>query len=107
MIVRYRGRALADIDELYAYLTERSPQGARNVLREIYRSVAVVAEQPLACEQTDDPEIRVKIVRRYRYKIFYHVPNDDGRNPSRAPYGPQTLVRRGFGVTVTSPSVAA
>jgi toxin ParE1/3/4 len=77
MTVRYRERALADIDELFIYLNERSPQGARNVLREIHRSVAVIAEQPSACVQTEDPKIRVKIVRRYRYKIFYHMPDDD------------------------------
>jgi plasmid stabilization system protein ParE len=36
MIVRYRERALLDIDELYKYIEERSPAGALNVLREVY-----------------------------------------------------------------------
>ena len=46
MRLRYRARALADINAIHSYLEERSPSGARNVLRAIYASVQLIAEQP-------------------------------------------------------------
>jgi plasmid stabilization system protein ParE len=61
-------------------------------LQEIYRSIALIAEQPLACQRTDDPDVRVKVVRRYRYKIFYAVPDEETveiihvRHTSRHPW---------------------
>jgi toxin ParE1/3/4 len=75
MIVRYRAEALADVEGIYDYLYERSPSGAQNVLQAIYDGVQVIAEQPLAGRQTDSADVRVKIVTRYRYKIFYSVEN--------------------------------
>jgi plasmid stabilization system protein ParE len=75
VIVRYRAQALADIDAIYLYLQERSPRGAQNVLQAIYAGVQVIAEQPYSSPQTDVPGIRVKVVRRYRFKIFYSIVN--------------------------------
>ena len=66
MKVRYRERALADVAEIFKYLNERSPTGAQNVLRAIADGIEVIAAQPLASRRTSDPEIRVKIVGRYR-----------------------------------------
>ena len=77
MNVRYRARALADLDGIFQYLNERSPGGARNVLRAIRDAIEDIAEQPLAAPQTSDPDIRVKILGRYRYKIFYSVVAED------------------------------
>jgi toxin ParE1/3/4 len=77
MIVRYRAQALSDIDEIFRYLEERSPSGALNVLRAIYAGIYLIAEQPHANQRTDDPDIRVKVMQRYRYKIFYSVLGND------------------------------
>ncbi len=76
MIVRYRAQALADIDEIDRYLRERSPTGALNVLRAINSSIDKIAAWPLANPRTQDPDIRVKLETRYRYKIFYRVMED-------------------------------
>lgn len=73
MKVRYRARALADIDGIFQYLNERSPTGARNVLRALAEAIDDVGGHPLASPVTSDPDIRVKILGRYRYKIFYSV----------------------------------
>jgi toxin ParE1/3/4 len=73
MNIRYRARALADIDDIFRYLSERSPSGARNVLSAIADAIDGLAENPLAARRTSDPDIRVKILGRYRYKIFYSV----------------------------------
>jgi plasmid stabilization system protein ParE len=71
--VRFTPRARADIDQIYEYLDERRPSGARNVLLAIYAGVQFIAERPQGSEQTDDPKVRVKVVQRYRYKIFYTI----------------------------------
>lgn len=76
MKVRYRARALADLDDIFKYLNERSPAGALNVLRAIAEAVDGVAAQPLSARRTSDPDVRVKVIGRYRYKIFYAVEAD-------------------------------
>ena len=91
MRLRYRAQALSDIDAIHRYLDERSPSGARNVLRAIYASVQLIAEHPLSYQRTDDPDIHVHVVRRYRYKIFYSVVGDvieiiHVRHTSRRPW---------------------
>jgi plasmid stabilization system protein ParE len=77
MKIRYRPQALDDIDQIYRNLLKHSPSGALNVLRAIYAGIYLIGEQPYACQRTDDPEVRVKTVRRYRYKIFYSIIDGD------------------------------
>jgi plasmid stabilization system protein ParE len=91
MRLRYRAQALGDIDAIHRYLNERSPSGARSVVRAIYASIQLVAEHPLSYQRTDDPDIRVHVVRRYNYKIFYSVAGDaveiiHVRHTSRRPW---------------------
>src|SRR5690348_16116414 len=50
---------------------KRSPSGAHNVLRAIHSAINLIAESPLSARQSTDPDIRVKVVDRYGYKIFY------------------------------------
>ena len=73
MRIRYRARALADIEDIRSYVEKRSPVGARNVLRSIRSGIKFIAENPYACERSDDPEVRVKVLLDYPYKIFYSV----------------------------------
>ena len=73
MRVRYTPRARRDIDQIYAYLCKRSPSGALNVSAAIYAGIQFIAGRPKASERTDDPNVRVKVVRRYQYKIFYKL----------------------------------
>ncbi len=91
MRLRYRARALADIEEIRIYLHERSPSGAQNVLRSIYVAIAFIAENPLGSAQTDEPDVRVKPVVEYPYKIFYSIVADTieilhVRHSARAPW---------------------
>jgi toxin ParE1/3/4 len=92
MRVRYTPRARGDIEQIYRFLEERSPAGARNVLRAIYAGVQFISEFPQASERTDDPQVRVRIVRRYRYRVFYRVIDDHTaevlhvRHTSRRPW---------------------
>jgi toxin ParE1/3/4 len=77
MKVRYRARALADLEEIHRYLEPRSPAGAQNVLRSIHDAIGQIAREPLSGPQTSDPSVRVKVLGRYRYKIFYDLPDAD------------------------------
>ena len=72
MRVRYRAQARTDIDEIRRYLQQRSPSGARNVLR----SIRAAADNPYASEATDDTDVRVKVVTEYPHKIFYGIHPD-------------------------------
>ena len=76
MKVRYTPRARGDIEKIYEYLDERNSSGARNVLLAIYAGVQFIGERPKGSERTEDPNVRVKVVPRYRYKIFYSIVGD-------------------------------
>jgi len=76
MKVRYTTDAFADRERIFEYLRERSPSGARNVMASIRDAVRLLGEQPYSGYKTDDPEVRVKFVIRYPYKIFYRVRDD-------------------------------
>jgi toxin ParE1/3/4 len=92
MKVRYRARALADIDDIRQFLEKRSPGGALNVVQAIHASIRSIADQPYGSERTDDPSIRMKVVRSYRYKIFNSIIDDTTveivhvRHTSRPPW---------------------
>lgn len=77
MKVSYRARAIGDIDDIFNYLAPRSLVGARNVLQAIRAATKDIALFPHGAIQTSDPDIRVKILGRYRYKIFYRVVDPD------------------------------
>ena len=76
MRVRYTPRARGDIEDIFQYIAERNPVGARNVLRAIYAGIDYIAENLQGSMRTDEPGARVKIVSRYRYKIFYRIEGD-------------------------------
>ena len=68
-----------------------SPSGAQNVLRAIFDGVHLIGARPLAYPPTSDPSIRVKMLSRYRYKIFFEVKADAAeilhiRHMSRTPW---------------------
>jgi len=77
MKVRYRQLALIDLTEIFLYLSKRSPAGAHSVLEAIHAAIRDIANNPLGAKQTSDATVRVKIVRRYFYKIFYSVGPDE------------------------------
>lgn len=76
MKIRYRPRALADIDDIFQYLNTRSPTGARHVLRTIADAIDEIAANPYSWQATSKPDIRAKSIGRYRYKIIYSVVDD-------------------------------
>jgi len=73
MKVHYRELALSDLDRIFRYLDERNVSGALPVIAAIHAAIDDIALNPLSARVTSDPTVRVKIVRRYGYKIFYSV----------------------------------
>jgi toxin ParE1/3/4 len=91
MKIRYSPQARDDLQDIFHYLNERSPSGAENVMRAIYASIQFLAENPMASQETGLAEIRVKIVPRYNFKIFYRPDRDSIdlihiRHAARAPF---------------------
>ena len=76
MRVRYTPEAFADRERIFEYLRERSPSGARNVMASIRDAVKLLQDQPYSGYKTDDPDVRVKFIVRYPYKIFYRLRDD-------------------------------
>jgi toxin ParE1/3/4 len=76
MRIRYTPEAFSDREGIFEYLRERSPSGARNVLANIRAAVSELREQPHSGYRADEPEVRVKFLIRYPYKIFYRIRND-------------------------------
>jgi toxin ParE1/3/4 len=76
MRVRYTPRAFADREQIFNYLSKRTPSGAQTVLASIRQAVAQLSDQPRIGYATEDPSVRVKFIVRYPYKIFYRVRED-------------------------------
>jgi toxin ParE1/3/4 len=73
MIVRYTDIALAEVDEIMAYIAERSPRGAANVRRAIENAVERLEEQPYSGRRTEISGVRLTKTARYPYLIFHSV----------------------------------
>jgi len=73
VIVRFTRRAETDLAAIQDYLERRSPEGARRVAASLLQAIEVVANHPKSGASTRRPQLFVKIVPNYPYKIFYRV----------------------------------
>ena len=73
MKLHFTPRARRDLDKIAEYLLARSPSGARNVLTAIDRSLGLLVDFPESGELSDHPNLRVRVVPGYPYKIYYRV----------------------------------
>ena len=76
MIVRITRRAEADLAAISGYLAQHSSDGARTVAGALRQAVEVLANHPRSGASTRHPELFVKIVPNYLYKIFYRLGKD-------------------------------
>ena len=76
MKVRYTPEAFADRERIFKYLREHSPSGARSVMASIREAVQLLRDHPYSGYKTNDPDVRVKFLIRYPYKMFYRVRDD-------------------------------
>ena len=77
MKLRYTLRAAAELDEVLAYIDERSPQGARNVKARIQAVINLLLEHPQAGRRTSKGRQRRVVAYPYPYLTFYRATNDE------------------------------
>ena len=73
MNVRFTNRAENDVAKIIDFLIGHSPKSAQSVAASLFESIRVVSDHPLGGERTSKPDVFVKIVPRYPYKIFYRL----------------------------------
>ena len=56
MRIRYTPRARSDLEEIFAYLDQRSPQGALSAKQTIERRIRQLGDLPMTAPSTDEPE---------------------------------------------------
>jgi plasmid stabilization system protein ParE len=71
--LRYTRRAAAELEEVLAYINERSPLGARHVQARIQAIVNLLQEHPNAGQLTSNGRLRRMVASPYPYLIFYEV----------------------------------
>jgi len=76
MNVRFTRRAEADLDAILKHLEQHSSEGARTIARSFSQAIEVVANHPRSGASTRRPQVFVKIVSNYPYKIFYRLGKD-------------------------------
>ena len=70
MTVRFSRQALADLDNIRAYLLPRNPDGAERVRRALADAIDRCALTPKTGTRTDEPALFRYPLRKYRYTIF-------------------------------------
>lgn len=73
MTVRFTDTATSDLDEIFARVGVDNPVAAAGIALAIKGAVARLQLFPRIGAETDQPGIYIKIVRPYRYLIFYWI----------------------------------
>ena len=73
MRVSYSRRALAQLDEIFAYIAKDNAAAAAAVVNRIDALIALLGKYPTMGRATDKEGVRVMGVRRYPYLIFYKI----------------------------------
>jgi len=74
--LRYTRRAAAELEEVLAYIEERSPRGARHVQARIQTIIDLLLQHPYAGQLTSNGRLRRMVTSPYPYLIFYEVTGD-------------------------------
>ena len=69
--VRLAPRAIADLDEIRAYLTERNPRAAERVRHRIEQAITTLSDFPGIGRPTHIAGVCVTTVLRYPYLVYY------------------------------------
>ena len=73
MKVRYSRRALAQVEEIFAYISKDNPKAAAAVVQRIETIALLAGQYPAMGRPTDLADVRAMSVRPYPYVIFYKV----------------------------------
>jgi toxin ParE1/3/4 len=75
--LRYTLAALAELDEILAYIQERSPKGAHKVQARIQGVINLLLQYPHSGQPTSKRQVRRVVASPYPYLIFYQVADDE------------------------------
>lgn len=94
--VRFASRALSDLVEIRNYLLEHSPSAAERFRQHVMAAIDRLSDFPMIGRATDEPNVRVLILTRYPYLVFYSVTGQDVvilhvRNGARDTLDPSSL----------------
>ena len=76
MRVGYTETALAEIEQIFAYVAAHNPPAAGRVVARIEQVIARIGEFPQMGHPVDEPTVRIVPVGRFPYLIFYTVTDE-------------------------------
>jgi plasmid stabilization system protein ParE len=77
MKVRITRPALDDLERIHAYVSKDSPIAASRVVTRLIDRAMGLADAPHLRRKVDEPNVRVIVVPRFRYFIFYTIENEE------------------------------
>jgi plasmid stabilization system protein ParE len=78
MRIEWTARALADLDDAFAYLDDRNPEAAQRFFREMFRAVRALATHPEMGPVVFDLEpagVYRQLIRGY-HRVFYRIEDE-------------------------------
>jgi toxin ParE1/3/4 len=76
--IRYRPNALAQLDDIFAYIAVHSQPSAHRVMTRIKRSIEQLADFPYSGRPSEIADVRELPIVRYPYIVFYTVDEQAG-----------------------------
>jgi plasmid stabilization system protein ParE len=73
MKVRYTATASREFDQAVEYLLQHAPHVAPAFADSVASAIAELVENPLSAQETEQPGVRRKYIRRFRYALFYSI----------------------------------
>ena len=88
-------RAEQDLQSIYNHSYELSPSSAEKVMSAIQASIHRLKDFPHLAPESIVSRVRVQLVRRYKFQIFYRIESDTIgivhiRHTAREPFTPET-----------------
>ena len=77
MKVRIARPALDDLERIHAYISKDNPAAASRVVRRLIDRAMELEHAPYQGRVVDEPNVRVIVIPRFRYFIFYTIENNE------------------------------
>jgi toxin ParE1/3/4 len=77
MKVRITRPALDDLERIHAYISKDNPAAASRIVTRLIDRAMGLVDAPCQGRKVDEPNVRVIVVPRFRYFIFYTIENEE------------------------------
>jgi plasmid stabilization system protein ParE len=77
LTLRFDDRALDGLRQIRSYIAERSLSGAERVRSHIMHAIDSLIDFPFLGRATDEPRVRILVMSKYPYLVFYSVVRDE------------------------------